>query len=404
MTEGGRCDKIKQQQLNKNKGGAAVINRFKESKLFFWSVELLVVAMLLFIASKINFLFAPIGTFFSTLFAPVLVAGFLYYLLNPVVNLLMKTKMKRIYAVLLVFLLLIIALVLILLTIIPKLADQLASLASSMPDFFKQVETWIYEIAELPIFKQIDLTSYIEKMDISYANIIQQFLSSLSSSLGSIVSTVASTTIVLVTAPFILFYMLKDGDKLVPAIQRFLPEKRKDDIVDLLGQLNQTLSSYISGQAIECLFVGTFTIIGYSLLGVRYAFLFGVIAGFTNLIPYLGPYLGLAPAVLVTIFNEPVKAALCCLVVLVVQQLDGNIIYPNVIGKSLKIHPLTIILILLVAGNLAGLLGIFLGVPFYVICRTIIYYVIDMVKAGRSEKVTNAVLLGNETNTKENNG
>ena len=140
-----------------------MINRFKESKLFFWSVELLVVAMLLFIASKINFLFAPIGTFFSTLFAPVLVACFLYYLLNPVVNLLMKTKMKRIYAVLLVFLLLIIALVLILLTIIPKLADQLASLASSMPDFFKQVETWIYEIAELPIFKQIDLTSYIEK-------------------------------------------------------------------------------------------------------------------------------------------------------------------------------------------------------------------------------------------------
>ena len=97
--------------------------------------------------------------------------------------------------------------------------------------------------------------------------------------------------------------------------------------MDLLGQLNQTLSSYISGQAIECLFVGTFTIIGYSLLGVRYAFLFGVIAGFTNLIPYLGPYLGLAHAVLVTIFNEPVKAALCCLVVLVVQQLDGNIIY-----------------------------------------------------------------------------
>lgn len=204
-----------------------MINRFKESKLFFWSVELLVVAMLLFIASKINFLFAPIGTFFSTLFAPVLVAGFLYYLLNPVVNLLMKTKMKRIYAVLLVFLLLIIALVLILLTIIPKLADQLASLASSMPDFFKQVETWIYEIAELPIFKQIDLTSYIEKMDISYANIIQQFLSSLSSSLGSIVSTVASTTIVLVTAPFILFYMLKDGDKLVPAIQRFYLRKEK---------------------------------------------------------------------------------------------------------------------------------------------------------------------------------
>jgi hypothetical protein len=111
-------------QLNKNKGGAAVINRFKESKLFFWSVELLVVAMLLFTTSNstdqknnfdslnrlitaapplflfncccfiFNFLFAPIGTFFSTLFAPVLVAGFLYYLLNPVVNLLINWPEK----------------------------------------------------------------------------------------------------------------------------------------------------------------------------------------------------------------------------------------------------------------------------------------------------------------------
>ena len=139
-----------------------MINRFKESKLFFWSVELLVVAMLLFIASKINFLFAPIGTFFSTLFAPVLVAVFVLFTkscgqsTNEDEN---ETNLCRLTGILL----LIIALVLILLTIIPKLADQLASLASSMPDFFKQVETWIYEIAELPIFKQIDLTSYIEK-------------------------------------------------------------------------------------------------------------------------------------------------------------------------------------------------------------------------------------------------
>ncbi|MGE9641793.1 AI-2E family transporter, partial [Escherichia coli] len=85
--------------------------------------------------------------------------------------------------------------------------------------------------------------------------------------------------------------------------------------------LNKTLANYISGQAIECLFVGTFTFLGYMVIGVDYAFLFGVIAGLTNLIPYLGPYLGLAPAFLVTVFNDPVKALLCCVVVLIVQQL-----------------------------------------------------------------------------------
>ncbi|MFD1898919.1 AI-2E family transporter [Enterococcus termitis] len=357
-----------------------MFERLRKSKLFFWSAELLVIATLIFVSSKINFIFAPIGTFFSTLFAPVLVAGFLYYILNPIVNLLMKTKMKRIYAILIVFLLLIAAIVLLLVSVIPSLVSQLSSLASNMPEVFKSIEAWVNQMSELPIFKEAELTKYIEQLDISYGNIIQQFLSGLSSSLGSIVSTVASTTIIVVTAPFILFYMLKDGDRLVPGIKHFLPKKRQDDIVDLLEKLNKTLSNYISGQAIECLFVATFTVIGYSLIGVRYAFLFGVIAGITNLIPYLGPYLGLAPAVFVTVFDEPFKALLCCVVVLIVQQIDGNIIYPNVIGKSLQIHPLTIIIILLVAGNIAGLLGIFLGVPFYAICKTIAVHVYGMIR------------------------
>lgn len=365
------------------RGGESVFERLRQSKLFFWSAELLVIATLIFVSSKINFIFAPIGTFFSTLFAPVLVAGFLYYILNPIVNLLMKTNMKRIFAILIVFLLLIVALVLILVSVIPSLVSQLSSLASNMPDVFKSVEAWVYQMAELPIFKDFDLTKYIDQLDISYGKIIQQFISGLSSSLGSIVSTVASTTIIIVTAPFILFYMLKDGDRMVPGVKRFLPEKRQDDIVDLLAKLNKTLSSYISGQAIECLFVATFTVIGYSLIGVRYAFLFGVIAGITNLIPYLGPYIGLAPAVFVTVFDEPFKALLCCLVVLIVQQIDGNIIYPNVIGKSLQIHPLTIILILLVAGNIAGLLGIFLAVPFYAVCKTIVVHVFQTVRKNK---------------------
>jgi predicted PurR-regulated permease PerM len=179
---------------------------------------------------------------------------------------------------------------------------------------------------------------------------------------------------------------LKDGEKLVPNIERVFPEKQRDNIKGLLEQLNKTLSDYISGQAIECLFVGTFTFLGYLLIGVDYAFLFGVIAGLTNLIPYLGPYLGLAPALIYTFFNSPTQALLCIVVVLIVQQVDGNVIYPNVIGKSLNIHPLTIILILLVAGNLAGILGVFLGVPVYAILRTLVVFVVKIVKQGKQEE------------------
>lgn len=363
-----------------------LFDKLKQSKLMFWSFELLILATLILVSSKISFVFQPIGTFFSTLFAPVLIAGFLYYILNPIVGLLMKTKMKRIWAVAIVLLLLVAALVWILLSVIPSLVQQISSLASNTPNFIHQVETWLAEVAQWSVFKDVDINKYFEQLDISYGTIIQQFLSGLSNSLGSIVGTIASATIVIITAPFILFYMLKDGEKLVPNIKRFFPEKRREQIVELLGQLNKTLANYISGQAIECLFVGTFTFLGYFALGVDYAFLFGVIAGLTNLIPYLGPYLGLAPAFLVTVFNDPFKALLCCVVVLIVQQLDGNIIYPNVIGKSLKIHPLTIIIVLLVAGNIAGLLGIFLGVPFYAICKTIISYVVKIVKEDKQNE------------------
>lgn len=363
-----------------------LFDKLKQSKLMFWSFELLILATLILVSSKISFVFQPIGTFFSTLFAPVLIAGFLYYILNPIVGLLMKTKMKRIWAVAIVLLLLVAALVWILFSVIPSLVQQISSLASNTPNFIRQVETWLAEVAQWSVFKDVDINKYFEQLDISYGTIIQQFLSGLSNSLGSIVGTIASATIVIITAPFILFYMLKDGEKLVPNIKRFFPEKRREQIVELLGQLNKTLANYISGQAIECLFVGTFTFLGYFALGVDYAFLFGVIAGLTNLIPYLGPYLGLAPAFLVTVFNDPFKALLCCVVVLIVQQLDGNIIYPNVIGKSLKIHPLTIIIVLLVAGNIAGLLGIFLGVPFYAICKTIISYVVKIVKEDKQNE------------------
>ena len=368
-----------------------MFERVKQSKLFFWSLELLVLATLILVLSKIGFVFQPVATFFTTLFAPVLIAGFLYYLLNPLVELLTnRLKIKRIFSIIIVFVLLVVALVLLISSVIPNLVIQLAQLAENIPAFATQVENWFYNFADSDlfnqIFQQVDIMDQLEKMNLSYGTLIQRFLSGLSNSLGSIVGSIASTTMMIVTAPFILFYMLKDGDKVVPNIEKVIPEARREQVKELLGKLNKTLSNYISGQGIECLFVATFTFLGYWLVGIEYAFLFGMIAGVTNLIPYLGPYLGLLPAVFVTIFNEPFKALLCCVVVLIVQQLDGNIIYPNVIGKSLAIHPLTIIIVLLVAGNIAGLLGIFLGVPFYAVCRTIVLFVADIIKNDRTKR------------------
>ena len=361
-------------------------NRFKDSKLLFWSIELLVIAALILVGTQISFIFKPIGTMFTTMFSPILISGFLFYCFKPIVTFLEKKGISKTWGATIVLLLLVGIIVVSISSIIPSLIKQLVSLTKSTPAFIKEVETWANEMSRHPMLQNIDFQSYLDKWNISIGNIVQTTINGLSSGIGSIVSSVAGIVMLVVTVPFILFYMLKDGHKMVPAIERYFPAKHKGEMVGLLKKMSETIEKYISGQMIECLFVAVGTSVGYMIVGIDYAFLFGVIAGLTNMIPYIGPYIGLAPAVLVTVFSDPWQAVFACIVVLIVQQIDGNIIYPNVIGKSLDIHPLTIIIILLVAGNLAGLLGMILGVPFYAVCKTIFVYVFDMYQLSKTSK------------------
>ena len=352
----------------------------------FWSAELLLLASLIFVFTKIRFVFSPVFTFFQTLFAPFLIAGFLFYLLNPLVKILMKIrikkfKVKRPLAIAVVFLLLISVLGLVISFFIPRLIEQIKSLVIGLPGYLSELQrflTNLFNNSHIDWLQKVDLHSYMNKFEGSLTSILKKFILSLTTSLGSVIGTITSVTVTLVTVPFILFYMLKDGEKLVPTVEKFFPEHNRSKVVRLLHEMSATLSRYISGQMIECLFVGTFSAIGYSMTGIPYALLVGLFAGITNIIPYLGPYIGLMPALFLA-FSKSLPTVFWVIVVcIVVQQLDGNLVYPNVIGKSLHLHPLTIIIILLVAGNIAGLLGMILGVPLYAVTKVVVKFVYDI--------------------------
>ncbi|MGX7393853.1 AI-2E family transporter [Carnobacterium mobile] len=351
---------------------------FRKSKLMFWSTWLLVIATLIYMSMKINFVFQPLITFVTTLFTPILVAGFLYYLLNPLINLLEKLKIQRKYGILIILLLFLGLLVFLGVLVVPTLVDQVGQLVKNIPSFMESLESFSKSIIQQPWLADFDLENSVNKMDLSISNIANTVFSGITNSVGSIFGAVANATIVVFTAPIILFYMFKDGQHFRPAVAKFFPKEYRGQMIELFGQMNNTIASYISGQALVCLLVGMFTFIGYLIISMPYALLLGFIAGVTNIIPYVGPYIGLAPAVIIGLTISPTKALLVVLVVLVVQQIDGNFISPNVIGKTLAIHPLTIIVILLVAGKLAGLLGMILGVPFYAVVKTIVMYLKDM--------------------------
>ena len=244
----------------------------------------------------------------------------------------------------------------------------------------QQFLTNLFNNSHIEWLQKIDLHTYMNKFEGSLTSMIKNFILSLTTSIGSVIGTITNVTVTIVTVPFILFYMLKDGEKLAPTIERAFPERNRSKVSSLLHDLSYTLSRYISGQMIECLFVGTFSAIGYSLTGIPYALLVGLFAGITNIIPYLGPYIGLMPALFLA-FSKSFSTVIWVVVVcIVVQQLDGNLVYPNVIGKSLNLHPLTIIIILLVAGNIAGLLGMILGVPLYAVSKVVVKFVYNIAK------------------------
>lgn len=374
-----------------NKGGAAVFKRLKESALMFWSLEILIVATLIWVCTNIGFLFHPIGVFLSVVFMPIIISGFLFYMLNPLVKLLIKVRYKRFRisrtgAVAIVFLGLFGVLAWGAMSLIPRLVTQVTQLITHLPTIATDMQAAATAmLSNNSMLSHIDLSSYTDQFNGEISKYSQTFLSSLSTSVVTVISTITSVTIMAVTIPVVLFYMLKDGDKFLPAISRFLPRKQRPEIIGLIQKMGDTISSYISGQVIECVFVGTFTAIGYMIIGQPYGLLLGVIAGLTNIIPYVGPYIGIAPSLIVAFTKSPVQVVYVIIVVVIVQQVDGNLIYPNIIGRTLKIHPLTIIILLLAAGNIAGILGMILAIPFYAVVRTVVVYLYNIYELRNSE-------------------
>ncbi|EJE97415.1 AI-2E family transporter [Liquorilactobacillus mali] len=364
-----------------------MFEKLKNSKLMYVTTEALLIATLIWICTKISFIFEPVGTFISTLFAPVIISGFLYYLLKPLVKFLMKIKIGRFYlnrtfSVTIVFLLLIAIVAVSLAFLIPILVSQIGQLISKSPDYIralqKMTNSYYDDFSRQEWVKQLNISSYINTVEKNLLKNVAGFLNTVTQSLGSIIGMVTSITVTVITVPFMLFYMLKDGHRLIPNIQRIIPNKHGKQVEVLLGKMGETISKYIAGQFIECTFVATFTTLGYFMIGMPYALLLGVMAAVTNLIPYLGPYIGVLPALLLAVSISSKMVMLVIIVCVIVQQVDGNLIYPNVIGKTLDIHPLTIIVLLLVAGNLAGLMGMILGIPFYAVLKVVIKYFRDI--------------------------
>lgn len=357
-------------------------------KLQYWLIQILLILTIIYVSSKITFLFKPIGVFISTLFFPILIAGFLFFLLNPVVNFLHNKKVPRFIAILIIYIVFLGVVVLIIGNLVPYINKQFTALAMALPGYSKETIKYFNNLAQTSEFKwaanaQQNLFQSFEKKLTSYANTLPE---TITYSITNIVGVIANITVILATVPFLLFYMLKDGKRFPEAISKFLPPSFKDEGLTILKETGETLSTYIHGQIAVALTVGTMTFFGFLIIKLPFALVMALAITFTYFIPYIGLFIGATPAVVIALFDSPTKLLLVLIVIVISQQIESNLLSPLILGKSLDIHPATIIIILLAAGNLAGVIGMVLAVPTFAVSKTIIINAMKFFKARKKAK------------------
>ncbi|WP_160719482.1 AI-2E family transporter [Bacillus sp. USDA818B3_A] len=357
-----------------------------KSKVQFWLIQILLILTIIFVSTKISFMFEPIGVFFSTVFFPILITGFLYFLLSPLVDFLDRKKLPRIAAILIIYVAFAGLLVLAIGNLVPTVSKQATDLANNLPVFAHETTDFFNDVVKSSEFKnlmdeQAEIIDTVQQRLMEYANTLPN---KLTNGLKGFFGVVTNIAIILVTVPFLLFYMLKDGHKFPKAVSKFFPAGYRDEGLKILKETGETLSAYIQGQVMVALAVGTLAFIGFLIIDLPYALTMAIIIAFTNIIPYVGPIIGGAPAVLVAFFDSPTKALLVIVVILVAQQVEGNFLSPLILGKTLDTHPATIIIILLAAGNLAGVLGMVLAVPTYAVSKVIVLNLVRFLKARKA--------------------
>lgn len=346
--------------------------------LFLYSVVLILI--ILYLAARMPFLLYPFRVVISTIAPTVIVGGILYYIFRPLVRLLEK-RMGRVTAILSIFMVFTIALFLLGSWLGPLLVNQVMTLINNFPIIAQRVQEWINLTLES------DWWQFIEEQDVmpglqpstlmdNFSAAFSGFGAGLLSFLASFISIVSKLVIV----PFVLFFLLKDGERLPDRILKILPQDSREEGRRVLQDMDENLSAYIQGQAIVSLFVGALSLVAYMLLGLEYAVILALVAMFTNLIPFLGPFIGAVPVLIVAFFQDPLLALWTAIAIIIIQQLESNLISPNVMGHKLEVHPVTIIFLLYIGASFAGIIGMILVIPVYAVGKAIVQNIYRLIR------------------------
>lgn len=326
-------------------------------------------ALTVFALLSLPWLFKTAGPFLEIL-EPFIIAIIIAYILNPLVVVFEKRRVSRGLAILLLYAIFFAFVFLAGVWTIPGLIAELQKLMVMLPEYSEQAQAFIrhlysdYQRFALPESLRVALDENIMFFQRSLQHLLERVTAAL---LGFF-----SHFFILLLVPLLVYYFLRDMDHLKHTLVALFPAKYRQRVLVAGSEIDVALGAYLRGLLLICFLVGLLTYLGLRLLGVEFALILGIIYGMTNIIPYFGPLIGALPAVFIALLDSPLLALKVVGVMVAVQQLDSHLISPQVLGRSLGLHPLAVILALLTGGQLFGLPGLILAVPLAAMLRIVL--------------------------------
>ncbi|RED61717.1 AI-2E family transporter [Cohnella lupini] len=358
-----------------------------QGKWFRIGYAIIVVLLIAYLAMKVDYLFDPIGEILAALFVPIVLSGMFYYMFRPAVRLL-ATRLPLSLSIVIVYLAVLGLIVLFSWLIWPPIREQSMTLVQNFPDIVKSVSEWLTSIQKHQWVQNIsnDETFSTENLSSQISAALGDILNSVVGSVRSLFNMVMNFFLLLGLVPFIIYYMLREGDKFPALVLRMIPDRLHNEALPAMKEIDASIGSFILSKVITSLIIGTLTFCGYFFIDLPYPLLLGLVAAVTNVIPYLGPLLAAIPTVIVALTISPITALQACAIIIISNQIESNIIGPKIMGKQLNVHPLTIMMLVIGAGAIIGPLGMVIVVPVYAIVKIIAIRIYNFNKNNRIHK------------------
>lgn len=333
-------------------------------------------AITVLLLREVSFLYEPLMVLIGAILPPAIFALVLYYTLCPIVDFAETKKVPRTVSLIVCYLLLAALLVFGGFQLFPLISQQAVELFDQLPslvkDFQQALENFVANTPFADEFAQI--TTSLDSVTDSLVDFISENWQDGARGLGTVVSTLSTVGITLVTGPIIAFFLIKSPHKFYRTFLSIIPPRFRQDTEEIITIANQQIGAFLKGQVIASLLLGLIYWPIFVLIGLRYATLIALVAGLLNILPYLGAFIAFLPGLFVAFQDSGFMVIKFVIAWFAVQLLRGDLVIPRVLGNRLKIHPITIIVVLMVMGDLLGFVGIVLGIPIYSLIKLFAVY------------------------------